>query len=134
MGVRRRSILRAVAWVILGLIIGAGIGLFLGWVAWPLEISEVDPSVMDERFQADYTLMIATTYAGDEDLDAARQRLSDLGKADAGLWVLGVTVDHILNASPESDIIKLVILANDLGQFSPVMEPYLPMLESRSRS
>jgi hypothetical protein len=127
--VNRRSILRILSWLLLGLIIGASIGLFLGWVAWPLELSEVDPATMDESFQVDYTLMIASSYSGDNDLSVARSRLNTLGKEDLGLWVLGVTVDHILNSEAEAEIVRLVNLSNDLGHYSPIMEPYLPLLE-----
>lgn len=125
---RSRSKFRILIWLALGFIIGAGIGLLLGWVAWPLEISDADPAAMDERFQVDYTLMIASAYSGDDDLENARSRLANLAKYDAGHWVLGVTVDHILDGAPEADILMLVNLANDLGQTSPAMEPYLQLL------
>ena len=126
----RRSIRRTVAWLVLGFLIGAGIGLFLGWVAWPLEFSETDPADMDERFQVDYTLMIAAAYSDDMDLSEAGSRLSRLAKDDAGRWVLGMAVDYILNGESEADILKLVILANDMGQYSPIMDPYLAQIES----
>ncbi len=130
----RRSILRILAWLSLGLILGAALGLFLGWVAWPLEISEADPAAMDESFQIDYTLMIASSYSENNDLLTARSRLNSLAKEDLGLWVLGLTVDHILNGESEADIVRLVKLANDLGQYSPIMEPYLPLLQPEQGS
>ena len=131
---RSRSISRVLIWLALGFIIGAGIGLLLGWVAWPLEISEADPAAMDERFQVDYTLMIAAAYSEDDDLENARSRLGHLAKADAGRWVLGVTVDHILDGEPEADVLMLVNLANDLGQRSPATEPYLLLLYMEQES
>jgi hypothetical protein len=132
--VDRRSFLRAAAWIGLGLILGAGVGLFLGWVAWPIEFSDAEPSVMEERFQRDYALMIATIYSEDDDLSTARRRLSGLGKKDTGRWVLGLAVDHILNGETEAEIVPLVKLANDLGHFSPIMEPYLSQNESEQGS
>ena len=125
----RRSFLRAAAWIGLGLILGAGVGLFLGWVAWPIEFSDAEPSVMEERFQRDYALMIATVYLEEDDLSTARRRLSGLGKEDTGRWVLGLAVDNILNGETEAKILPLVKLANDLGHFSPIMEPYLSQIE-----
>ena len=126
----RRSIRRTAAWLVLGILIGAGIGLFLGWVAWPLEFSETDPADMDERFQVDYTLMIAAAYLDDLDLTEAGDRLSRLAKDDAGRWVLGIAVDYILKGESEADILTLVTLANDMGQYSPIMDPYLSQIES----
>jgi hypothetical protein len=134
MRIDRQSWLRAVVWIGLGLIIGAGVGLFLGWVVWPIEFSDAEPSVMEERFQADYTLMIATVYAEDNDLSTARRRLRGLGKEETGRWVLGLAVDRILNRESETEILPLVKLANDLGYFSPIMEPYIPVIESGQES
>lgn len=134
MKVDRRSFLRAVAWIGVGLILGAGVGLFLGWVVWPIEFSDAEPAVMEERFQADYALMIATVYSEEYDLSTARRRLTGLGKEDTGRWVLGLAVDHILNGEVESEILPLVKLANDLGHFSPIMEPYLSQIESEQGS
>jgi hypothetical protein len=121
----RSRVIRIAAWLLLGLVVGVAIGLILGWVAWPIQFSEADPSVMEERFQLDYTLMIAAAYSEDEDLSTARRHLRSLDQDDSGRWVLGVTVSHILSGEDESAIQNLVKLANDLGVYSPVMEPYL---------
>jgi hypothetical protein len=85
---------------------------------------------MDERFQVDYTLMIAAAYLDDLDLTEAGDRLSRLAKDDAGRWVLGIAVDYILKGESEADILTLVTLANDMGQYSPIMDPYLSQIES----
>ena len=104
---------------------GIASGLLVGWVVWPIEFTEANPTVLEESYQQDYTMMIATVYSLDEDLSGARQRLSSLGKQDSNAWLLSVTVDHILNQSNESEIRNLVKLANDLGLYSPAMDPYL---------
>lgn len=134
MEVDRRSFLRAAAWIGVGLILGAAVGLFLGWVVWPIEFSDAEPAVMEERFQRDYALMIATVYSEEDDLSTALRRLSDLGKENTGRWILGLAVDHILNGETEAEILPLVKLANDLGYFSPIMEPYLSQIESEQGS
>jgi hypothetical protein len=125
----RSRFIRIAAWLLLGLVVGVGIGLLVGWVAWPIQFSEADPSVMEERFQQDYTLMIAAAYSEEEDLSTARRRLRSLDQDDSGRWVLGVTVSHILSGEDEPAIQHLVKLADDLGLYSPVMEPYLIQLE-----
>ena len=121
----REILLRSAAWLGLGLAIGIGFGLFLGWVAWPLEVSEATPAVMEEAFQEDYTLMIAAAYYADDELAIARRRLSGLDKEDIARWVLGLAVDHILNDQDPDEILSLVKLTTDLGQYSPILEPYL---------
>jgi hypothetical protein len=121
--------MRNLVWIGIGLLLGAGLGLFLGWVAWPAEFEEANPSILEEQYQRDYTVMIASTYAVDGDLAAARRRLNSLGKADSNAWLLDQVVAHILENENETEIRQLVRLAADLGLSSPAMAPYLPQGE-----
>ena len=122
-------LLRIVFWLGVGLILGVGTGLILGWVVWPIEFTEADPTVLEDSYRRDYTVMIAAAYSLDEDLNVARQRLHSLGKADGNAWMLSVTVDFILAESDETEIRHLVRLADDLGLYSPAMEPFMPATE-----
>jgi hypothetical protein len=131
--VRTGSIFRIVAWIALGFVIGAGTGLLLGWVIWPLEVSDANPSVMEQKYQTDYALMIAAAYSGDEDLQSARLRLGHLTTQDIGPWLQDLTLDQILDDAPEDDILPLVRLALDLGQTSAAFEPYLEKLQEKNR-
>jgi hypothetical protein len=117
---------RSLLWLALGLLIGVAFGLFLGWVAWPAEFSETDPSFLDDSYQRDYALMIASAYSLDGDLPAAQRRLRGLGLEDSTGWLLLVTVDHILNSGDQIGSRHLARLASDLGLYSPAMDPYLP--------
>lgn len=121
-----RGRVKGIVWIVLGLLIGVALGLFLGWVAWPVEFTEADPTILEESYQRDYTVMIASTYALDGDLPAARQRLARLGKEDSNAWLLDQMVAHILENGDETEIRHLVLLARDLGLSSPAMTPYLP--------
>ena len=95
-------------------------------MAWPVEFTEADPTILEESYQRDYTVLIASTYALDGDLAAARRRLNTLGKVDSSAWLLDQVVAHILENEDEVEIRHLVLLANDLGLSSPAMTPYLP--------
>ncbi|MFZ0547009.1 MAG: hypothetical protein WAM60_16310 [Candidatus Promineifilaceae bacterium] len=123
---------RNILWVGLGLLFGVALGLFLGWVAWPTEFTEADPTILEESYQRDYTLMIAATYSLDGDLAGARRRLSHLGKEDINGWVLDQAVDYILENGDETEIRQLVLLAHDMGLSSPAMTPYLPAADGDS--
>jgi len=118
--------IKNLVWIGIGLLVGAGLGLYLGWVAWPAEFEEANPAVLEEQYQRDYTVMIASTYALDGDLTAARRRLNSLGKADTNSWLLNQVVAHILENENETEIRQLVKLASDMGLSSPAMTPYLP--------
>jgi hypothetical protein len=115
---------RLILAILLGLLAGAGLGLYLGWVAWPTEFTQADPVILEDKYRRDYALMIATAYALDGDLATARRRLANLDEQDGNAWLLTVTVDAILAQADVADIERLVQLSTDLGLYSPVMAPY----------
>ncbi|MFN2221656.1 MAG: hypothetical protein PVH65_10825 [Chloroflexota bacterium] len=129
---KRRSLLRTALWLAAGVALGVTAGFLVGWVIWPIEFTEADPTVLEESYQRDYTVMIAAAYDLDGDLVAARRRLASLGKDDADGWLLTVTVDHILGQEDDGEIRQLVRLATDLGLDSPLMAPYMPGLDSEA--
>jgi len=119
-----RSWLRAAGIMIVGMAIGIGLGLTLGWVVWPTEFTNANPSVLQETYRRDYARMIASAYAADGDLAAARQRIAQLG-ADGAQTLFAVTLDAILKGESETEIRRLVRLSTAVGLYSPAMEPYL---------
>jgi len=121
-----RNWVRAFIWIVLGLTIGVTLGLYLGWVAWPTEFVDADPSILNEDYKRDYTLMIAHAYQADGDLAAAQRRLYSLGGEEPDRWLLTMTVDAILSGRDEQIVIlPLVTLSRDLGLNSPAMAPYV---------
>jgi hypothetical protein len=122
---REHSLLRVVLWIGVGLVAGLSLGLVVGWVVWPLEVSEADPSVLEDDYQYDYTVMIAGAYAVEGDLGAAERRLRSLGKESPPAWVAEITVEHILRGGDETEIRHLARLAAALGADTPTMAPFL---------
>lgn len=112
--------------VLLGLAIGIGLGLAVGWVFWPTQFTDANPAVLDDNYRRDYLLLIADGYALDNNLAAAQQRVDELGE-DGSQFMLSVLIDMILRQQDEATIRRLARLANDLGQYTPVMAPYLPV-------
>jgi hypothetical protein len=108
----------------IGLVIGIGLGLFLGWVAWPTQFTDANPAVLAETYKQDYVLMIAADYALTDDLDAARQQVSTLGSGGED-FLFSLTLDQILQDGNPAEIRQLAQLANDLGLYSPAMAPFL---------
>ena len=111
--------------ILLGLAIGIGLGLAVGWVFWPTEFTDANPAVLDDGYRRDYVLLIADSYALDNNLIAAQQRVNDLGE-DGPQYVLAVLIEMILRQNDEATIRRLTRLASDLGQYTPAMDPYLP--------
>jgi len=111
--------------ILLGLAIGIGLGLAIGWVFWPTEFTDANPTVLEDQYRRDYVQLIADSYALDNNLAAAQQRINDLGE-DGPQYVLQVLIEMILRQDDEAAIRRLARLANDIGQYTPAMAPYLP--------
>jgi hypothetical protein len=125
------GVLRVALWIAAGAALGVAAGFLVGWVLWPIEYTEADPTVLEESYQRDYTVMVAAAYSLDGDLSSAQRRLASLAKDDVDGWLLAVTVDHILGQEDEAEIRHLVRLASDLGLESPLMAPYVTDPELR---
>lgn len=116
--------LPAPIFILLGLAIGVGLGLAVGWVFWPTEFTDANPAVLEERYRRDYVQLIADSYAQDNNLAQAQQRIGDLGEGGPD-YVLQVLIEMILRQEDEAAIRRLTRLANDIGQYTPAMAPYL---------
>jgi hypothetical protein len=101
-----------------GLVLGVALGLVLGWLVWPIQYTETDPALLRDDYRRDYVIMIATIYASDGDLTAARQRLAHLG-SDNRDYLLDLTAELVASGQDESVTRPLARLSADLGLISP---------------
>lgn len=120
-GTRREIALLA----IIGLVIGAAIGLYISWGLWPLEYYDSDPSQLKRSYVPDYVLLIAQRYAVDGDMDAAQERLKSLGLESSGTAVADITDQFIRAGRDVRDIRALAGLAYALGSATSRMAIYL---------
>ncbi len=116
--------LKYIGSLLVGLIIGGGIGLLLGWLVWPTEYTEATPLILEDEYRQDYLLMAAAAYAVDGDLVVATERIDSLG-VNGRNHLFDITIDTILTGGNEQHIHQLVQLAADLGLSSPAMTPFL---------
>lgn len=117
---------RTVGLLLLGLLLGTGLGLFIGWGVWPTEFTDANPAVLHEEYQADYIQLIADIYADDGDLRTALIRLGDFGP-DYQAVLLNTINDQLLSQqSSPNELLRLATLANDAGVSSPVIDSLLP--------
>ena len=117
---------RIIRSLILGLLIGAAVGLFFGWVQFPADGRSSTLSDLAQPYRDEYTVMIAAGYAVDADLAGASERLGRLYAELAGPE-LRQSIDRVITTSARDldDISLLVELARDLGQLSANMRPFL---------
>jgi len=84
--------------LLLGLLIGIAIGILYGWVIQPLESRETSPRSLQDQYQADVVLMVAEIFAAEDDIESARQRMSNLS-----LESYGDIVNNALNFAKAHD-------------------------------
>ncbi len=117
---------RLVLALLVGLVIGVGAGLFIGWVVSPVQYVQSPMSDLSRRYKDEYTVMVAAAYQVDGDLTEALRRLQLLGAENIPLYVRDVTERYISENGPgqESDIRNLVVLSRALGYYTPPMQPF----------
>lgn len=116
---------RNIILLLVGLALGAGLGLLVGWLIWPTEYTDATPIILQDAYRQDYLRMIAAAYGEDGDLVTAVTRLESLGDNGAD-QLFSLMLDAILASEEEAEIRRLVQLAAALGYTSPAMQPYLP--------
>ena len=113
--------------LLIGLVIGVGGGLYLGWVQSPVEYVDSPASSLAERYKEEYTVMIAAGFRAEGDAVAAVERLAMLGEANIPLYVQEVTERYISSSRNINDIHNLVALSEGLGRLTPIMNDYRPV-------
>ena len=98
-----------------GLAVGVGIGLYIGWVAAPVQYVDTAPDSLQRAFKDDYVLMIASAYAGDGNLQSARTQLAGLGYDDPAAAVSAAAQRLSAAGVPDADQQRLDALAQALG-------------------
>lgn len=118
--------LRAIRSLFLGLLIGTAVGLFFGWIQFPADGRSSALSDLAQSYRDEYVVMIAAGYAVDADIAGASQRLSRFHAELAGPG-LRQSIERIITTSARDldDIYLLVKLAQDLGQLTATMRPFL---------
>jgi hypothetical protein len=106
------------------LLIGVGIGLYLGWVQFPAQFTNSDARALAPQYKDEYTVMIAAGYADDNDINGAVERLRILEVENVPAFVQEVTERYITNSRGVDEIQLLVALAEGMGRLTPIMEPY----------
>jgi hypothetical protein len=111
--------------VLIGLVIGIGLGLFIGWGLIPINYTETSPAVLRQDWKDEAVWMAAQAFAYDHDLEAATNRLSPLGSNDVGRLVLDRAERAIDQQLAAPQIASLARLAAALGARSARVDPYL---------
>lgn len=110
--------------LIVALVIGAGVGLYLGWVQFPVQIIDSSMPHLAQTYKDDYTVMIAVGYLTDRDLNSALERLRPLELENVPQHIQETTERYISTSRAVNDVRALVALSEGVGRLTPIMEPY----------
>jgi len=111
----------------IGLVIGVAVGLILGWVILPVQVVDSPLNNLARRFQDDYTIMVAEAYQVDRDLVEALHRLEPLKVENIPQYVKALAERYISQqgSGQIEDIRTLVFLSCNMGNCTPIMQPFL---------
>jgi len=106
---------QTVPYLIISILIGAAIGLVYGWVIKPIQPAGCTPDTFRSEYRADYVLMAAESYAGDQDSGLALQRLKALSPGNPALSIAEAITFGRSHQFSTSDMQLLEQLAEDLS-------------------
>jgi hypothetical protein len=118
---------RLVIALAIGGVVGLGVGVYLGWVQFPVQTINSSIRGLSSGEKDRYTVMVAEGYELDGDVGEAIRRLQLFGIPDVPGYVRGVTERFIsINGSGDTgDIRHLVALAQALHVLTPPMQPFI---------
>ena len=112
------------AYAVVGIVLGLGLGLLVTWQLWPVEYYDTDPVDLRAEHKDDYVAMVAAAYDQDADLESATLRLERLGFEDAKQVVLGL-FQRYSQAGYRDETRSLARLAYGLGVTDVALLPYI---------
>jgi len=119
--------LRFLVSLALGAVVGLMVGLYLGWVQFPLEYINSPMSALDPKYSDEYSVMVAQGFQADADAVGAVQRLRVLGVENVPEYVFQQAERYITNSRSPLEIQALIALSEGLGRSSPLFDQYRPV-------
>ncbi|HVO43654.1 MAG TPA: hypothetical protein VMT34_13575 [Aggregatilineales bacterium] len=108
---------RFVSSIIPGLLLGAVLALFVGWVVAPVQYTDGTLADLSRAYKDDYTVMVAASYQADCDLSEALNRLGPLRVKDIPSYVFDVTQRYLSQSGTgkEADVRHLISLSRAMN-------------------
>lgn len=113
---RSRLLIIVIVLGLVGALIGGLIvGLRMGWLAWPVQKSNVDASRLNLSSQDEFIVLTASDFAFDQDLDRAKQRLAQLHEAKIDIRLAALAKQYAAEGKPYASYVAALAVA--LGSY-----------------
>lgn len=109
--------------IIFAVLAGLGLGLAYSWLLSPVTYVDANPALLRADFKDQYRVVIAASYAANQDLTRARARLDLLGDSDPVAELSAQAQRMLAAGEPFEKVRPLAQLATDLQQ-GFVSEPF----------
>ncbi len=113
--------MKRLLWFIIGIALGIGLALLIGWQLLPVQRADSSPAMLRRDYQEEYLRLIAAAYQVDNDLALAQQRLAELPPDS----LVNLTERWIALGKSDAILLPLGRLARDLGVSTPAIQAYL---------
>jgi hypothetical protein len=107
-----------------GIAMGIGLAMLIGWTLFPMDHEEITPASMRADYQAEYVRLIAITYQANGNLARAEARLRALEGQPYTRPLVDLTERWISERRDADLILPLVELAQALDVATTAMSPY----------
>jgi len=108
--------------ILLALLLGAGIGIAYGWYVDPVDYVDQTPDTLRADFKTDYVLMTAEAYRAEQDPGLAARRLAIFGnKSPAAIAADGLAYAQA-HGFPDSDIALIQELVTAMQAWSGILQ------------
>ncbi len=101
--------------ILIGIGLGLAGGLYYAWIVNPVEYTDTAPDSLRADFRADYLALIASAYAGTDDLVRARTRLALFSGLEPGTELAALAQQRLARGFGEVEAAALARLAADLA-------------------
>ena len=108
-----------------GLLVGLTASLYYAWEIAPVQYVDNSPQSLRGEYAHDYLLLVAQTYAVEQDIGRAHLRLATLALEEPDQFVAGRAEEMIAAGLSTADIRAMAAFAKALGANTAVMDPYL---------
>lgn len=108
---------------LLGLVLGAALGLLYAWVISPVEYVDASPEILRADFKEQYRGAVAAAYASTLDLERARARLALLGDENSAAELSAQAQRMVSSAGSTRSVEQIAQLAQDLRMGTASLPP-----------